>query len=313
MINNTYADFANDQAKSIYFYGLVILLPIGLFVNLKSFVIYQADTFENEYTAFHYSLQVILKSVALVWDILIYKYLPLNKINIAGYSEFSCFIFGYISRVITQLPYYEWSFLTYLNYLSVFNPSRQRYLSKKFNFLTVTLLITLALLVINISSAFNYIQVYYKNNQTQFECKSKSNTTEAISLIISSISRFLIPFILINYFNFKPVRTLIDRKLINNGSIEEEKKLVKKYIFFDLMYIMINLPFAILEIINAIIEYIYEHSPDSILMLNIRVGNDIARVVASFFYFFTNLLGFVFNRFEREYLYSLPRKIFCKS
>lgn len=314
MNNYTYGNYIFNQTFDVYFYASVIVVPIGLISNFKSFLIYQADTFENEYIAFHYSLQVILKSIALVWDVIIYKYLTYRKIDIASFSQYSCVLFIYISRVITQLPYYVWSFQTYLNYLSVFNPARQRIFSKKINFLAFVFMIMLVLLVINVPSSLNnYIQINNDTNRTEFKCIPVSDEIAAISMFISSMSRFLIPFILINYFSFKPVKTLINRKRMNNGSDLDEKKLVIKYIFFDVMYILINSPFACLEILVAVNEYIYKYSTNSSYMINLKFSHDIARVIASIFYFFTNILGFLFNRFEREYLFSLLKKLFCIS
>ena len=163
-------------------------------------------------------------------------------------------------------------------------------------YVIVTLIIIILLLILNIPSSISFIQINSISNRTVFEC-IKHRSISVVSLISTAVLRFFIPFILLNYFNFITAKVLINRKRIINANINDEKDLIYKFLFFDI--VLLNFPLACLQIIIA---FNLEFNHD------LKVTYEYVRIIAWSFYFILGTMGIIFNKFEREYIFKLLRK-----
>ena len=66
------AYFAAEKLKlNIYFYASVIIIPIGLLLNLKTFLAFRAEKKDIE---FQFRLTILFNVIAIVWNIYVYRY-----------------------------------------------------------------------------------------------------------------------------------------------------------------------------------------------------------------------------------------------
>ena len=310
MNSDQYSQYTQSKSLNIYFYASVIIVPIGILLNLKSFLLFHEDRVKNQ-ISFQYRTVIIFKVVTFFWSIVIYRYLPLSGINLDTYSQITCALFTYISRVLQQIPFYILTYLAYLNYLSVIHSPNFKRLNKNSNFVLSVILIIFILLIFNIPSSINHIKVYNNTyyNTSIVKCVSYSNTISAIGLFVTSFIRFFFPFIVVNIYNFKSLNYLISIKKSNNASLDDEKKLAFTFIFFDILSAVFNLPLACLQIILGVNQYELNYSIDTLNESNISIIYEITRILAWSYYFFPNLLAFFFNKIERDSLIAVFKKI----
>ena len=296
--------------NEMYFYASVIIVPLGLILNGIKFYTFGSSKFKKINMGFLMRSLGLFESVALFWNIVIYKYLSLNDINIIPASSISCILIGYLARVFQIIPLLIQAFISLVNYLSVTNPAKMIYLSKKSHLIMSILIISLFCFLINIPSAIRYVESTTFNNKTIQVCSASPSMT-ILSTLISAFTRCILPFLLINIINIFTVKALIRPRSMLNIPTENEKKFAKTLICLGLIFFLFNFPLSCVQIVVIIYEFTYDYSLDSSTMINLNLILDITRIIGWSYYgigFFVNL---TFNKVFRNVLINNIKNKIC--
>lgn len=288
-----------DGAKlsDLYFYCSYIMVPIGLSILSLDFILSKSREFKKNNSGFQFRVYNAINALAFVWSIIIYRYLPSVGIDIASYSQISCVLFFYISRVLQQIPLLLVPLYSCIYYLTLIYPSKVAFINKKSNLMLCLLFITFVCLVLNIFNAIRYLEVKNSTNVTTYKCIS-TNVNEVVSLFMAAFLRFFLPFFLTIYFGTSITLKLIKPKLLTNASIKNEIQLAISIVFFHILFLTFNSPLACMQIIKSIYKYIYEYQPESATLITINVYYEYTRILAWSFYVIPTLFNIVFNKIK---------------
>lgn len=300
MTYETFSAYADQTIKQMYFYCSIIMVPIGLSIHLFDIILCSGKELEKNNIGFQFRISTFFNAIALAWNIIIYRYLPTSGIDIESYSNVSCALFVYVSRVLQQIPIYIIVLFSYSAYFTLVHPSKTEKLNKKSMFVKHVLIIISFCLILNISSSIRYLKIVNStNNRSSLKC-SQTNAYEVISPITTSILRCFLPFILIVKDGVKIVYILAKPKLASNVSIDEEIKLAISFGVFWIIFLVFNLPLACVQLITVFYVNVYQYSSDSDIMISLRLAHDYSRVLGYSFYFLITLFNIIFNKIKTQ-------------
>ena len=139
----------------VYFYGAVLIVPIGLTLNLLQFIVYMSKDFKKANIGFLMRIYIVSESIALFWGNVVYLYLPSIGYDLSNISNISCFLYLFLARVFIEIPFYFQIFITFLNFLSVTYRSRFITLNKKPNLVKCFIVISFVICFINIPRKYS--------------------------------------------------------------------------------------------------------------------------------------------------------------
>lgn len=293
-----------DIKSQLYFYGAILIVPMGLILNLIQFIVFSVKDFDKANVGFMMRVWIVADSLALFWDYIIFLYLPSIGYDISLTSNISCFLFLYVTRVIQEIPFYFQIFFSFIYYLSVINYSLFINLNKKRNLIKCFILVVILLLFTNIPNMFNYLYIEQFSNLTtsnSLVCKP-SKLLGFIADIETSFIRSLIPIILITGLNVLTVKAIVKPRILLDISIESEKKFAFTLIIRNLICLVFNFPLAALRIVNVFCVIFLNSVTDLSTLETIDFIYSCTRIFAMVYYsigFFTNIL---FNKiFQKNF------------
>jgi hypothetical protein len=151
-----YLNLNKAISYQIYFYGTVVLVPIGFLLNLIQFILYSHKELEKVNISFLMKILSVTDSLALFWNIIVFRYLGLIGFDWSILSNFSCAIFYFLARTFQETPFYFQAFIAFINYHSVSYPSRHLFFTRRV-IVGFFILIGLTVATINIPNTFHHL------------------------------------------------------------------------------------------------------------------------------------------------------------
>lgn len=113
-----FKDLTEDITYFIYFYGSLIIVPLGLIFNLLNICVYLRPRFRTTMYGLLSVLMSILDSFSLAWSFIVYKYLEISD-DPSLKSSFVCFNFRFVGRTVQQWPIYIQVFMTAYQFMEI--------------------------------------------------------------------------------------------------------------------------------------------------------------------------------------------------
>jgi hypothetical protein len=317
----------NNLTNTIDFYYSAIVIPIGVVLNLLTIFIYSRSssvTHKNIIINLLYIGLSIYDILALFNSILFAQLLPSLGIYLVNYSTATCIELNWWRKIVVQSPSWVQVIITFERYLSITNANRSRLFKSKRNVVIMLISVFFFLTLVNIGQAWDYIAsvtqnqtIYVKNGDkiTQLTVSSvctNSNTVSLLTDIVNLLFRLLIPFgimIVLNVLLSKNLYESKKRTAVKNRSFKHERNYTLTVIGFNVLFFILNLPWAVYYILSHVQSYgvvLFDASLDTAIL---GLMNSI---VFSIFYlnnlssFFLNM---IFNTVFRKQFLSLTRGV----
>lgn len=89
----------------VYFYGSVLVVPIGLTLNILQFIVYMSKDFKKANIGFLMRIYTVSESIALFWGNVVYLYLPSIEYDLSKVSFIFCFLDHFLLRVFIEIRF----------------------------------------------------------------------------------------------------------------------------------------------------------------------------------------------------------------
>ncbi len=295
-------------SSEIYFYCTVVAVPIGLFLNLIQFILYSHKEFEKVNIGFLMKILSVVDSLALFWNIVVFRYLNLIGFDLSILSNFSCAIFFFVARTFQEIPLFFQAFIAFINYLSVSYPSKYLFFTRKV-IIRCFILIFLAVGIINVPNTY---RILAQNDNQTVSCDI-SHQMNIISTINFALARSIIPIILIICLNCLSVRSLIKSRNRVQLSIEKELKIAKTLVILGFVFLLFNLPVSTLEIMLIVYQYEFGYSTESETFKQVAFVDDCVRAWAYIYYgigfFISYFSNTIFRKSASDFIQSIQSKL----
>ena len=317
----------NSITNAINFYYSAIVIPIGVVLNLASIYIFARSSSVTKKNVIINLLYIGLGAydiLALINSILFAQLLPSLGIYLVNYSAATCIGLNWWRKVVIQAPSWMQVIITLERYLNVVHANRSRLFKKKRNVTALLLSVFFSLTLVNMSHAWYYISnvVEYNNNRDDetlrqaivnvSEVCTCSNAVSLLSDLVNVFSRFVIPFgimIALNVLLSKNLYASKKRTATKNRSFKHERNYTLTVIGFNVLFFVLNLPWAVYYILNHI-------QASGIVLFDSSLDNAILGLMNSivFSIFYLNnlssfLLNLIFNTVFRKQFFSLTRGV----
>lgn len=319
-----YANYLQNLSNLVNFWFSAIMVPIGVVLNILTILIFSSAKQGND---------SILYIALSVYDILCLftstftQLLPALNINISNYSDIPlCRLFNILRKAIAQSPSWVQVVITIDRFRSVVCPSKLDFFRNKRNLTLILISIIFILIAVNSGYLWFYLTEevamppsFDKNPNKIKNTTARKNTSVCFSSvqaqtatdIINVLFRLCLPVVIMFVMNIILTRSLILSKrkfLTPNGSLKREFNYTLTVIGLNLIFCVLNMPWAIWYALNRIqIARVGFQSPIDFASLQLLQS-------FSFSIFYLNnsssfLLNLTFNKLFRKQLYLLLTKL----
>ena len=309
-------DYYSKISTQMYFYGAVVIVPCGFLLNFVQYIVYSHKNFQKSNIGFLMKLLTAAETLALIWNILVFRYLRLIGLDLSLVSNFSCAIFYFMARTVQETPFFFQAFIAFVNYLSVSCPSKYLVFKKSGNLWLCFILIVAVVSFINIPNTFRYLS---ENSNQTLNCNI-SYQMNILSTIEFSLMRNVVPLVLMSIMNALTIRALINPRVLLNFSIRNEIKFAKTILMLGVVFILFGLPFSLTQIALIVYEFVYNFSQDSVTFIHVSFISDCARIWAFSYYGMGCFISVLFNKLFRKSAIDIvnnvknrSRRIFCEN
>ena len=323
----------NNLTNKIDFYYSVIVIPIGLFLNIVTILIFSRSNRVMQSSSNVHILYIglsVYDILALLNSILFAQLLPSLGVYLVNFSQVSCIALNWYRKVVVQAPSWVQVLITFERYISVVYANRIRIFKRKLNIVLMLLSIFITLSIVNIGHAWYYVTIVETNNTISYSDNggdesahqiitnisticTYSNTISLLTDFVNVFFRFLIPFGLMIVLNVLLSKNLYESKkkaASKNRSFKRERNYTITVIGLNVLFFVLNLPWAVyyaLSHIQMIGVIIFDPHLDNAILGIMNA------VVFSIFYlnnlssFFLNLF---FNRVFRRQFFFFAKGVF---
>ena len=320
----------NNITNRIDFYYSAIVIPIGVVLNLATIYIFSKSSRVTRQNAIINLLYIGLSAydvLALFNSILFAQLLPSLGIYVVNYSTATCIGLNWWRKIVVQAPSWVQVIITFERFLSVVYPNRFDLFKSKRNVVLMLISVFFSLTLVNMGQAWYYTVMVTQNQtiyskygdkitqQTVSELSSICTNSNAVSLltdIINVLFRFLIPFIIMIVLNVLLSKHLYQSKkrtANKNRSFRQERNYTFTVIGFNVLFFVLNLPWAVYYILNYIQNsgiVIFQDSLDSSIIGLINAFAFSVFYLNNLSSFFLNI---IFNSLFRKQFSSLTRGV----
>jgi hypothetical protein len=310
--NSEYENYINDLSKRFSYYASIIIFPIGLTLNIISFIIFRQKGFENTNIGFFGSIIAVLDSCASVLSFIqTQSSLSNNDLSLA--SRTGCKLMPYLIRVFAQV-------LSWLQALAVFERvitvkyqnTNELFKNRKFLSLCIVLIAALILLI-NLPNVYFELDVQQAFNSTTNKstisksCRASSQLEFARDLIAWSNSTvvpfiFIMTFLIILIINYNKTKSSITEKVL-----KREFNFAFVVITLTICFFVALIPMTIRLIIKIILNK--EQSSSAIVLAQANFAHVVTIYYAGFIGLFSFALNLKFNAVFREELERIISKV----
>lgn len=284
--------WAYRTSNQFLYYANLTIVPIGLFCNLISFLIFSKKSFRIGTMGYFFKIIAIMDSIVLINLFLNFFSQSLEK-DIVLISDFYCKFFNLALRVSFQSSSWLNVLVTLDRLLSIKYHHKQFKFNKNKKILTLILLGALLLIIlINSPNLFMNLKVYDYENQTIVLCTSdlaSNNYREIVHIIM----RTALPFTIMLTANLNLIKAVKKSRL----KLKKEKSLKREYYFASSLIIMNSyflanlIPLELSKILASIFS-----SQISIFSGIITIIYFVATYVSAFNHVFPFFINLKFNK-----------------
>lgn len=295
-------EYDSAVIAKIYFYATITIVPIGLTFNALKFYLFCSSQFSKLNFGFLMRILAVFESITLFWNIFIFRYLPLNGFDIPNYSNVTCALMLYSARVLQLIPLLIQAFISFINYLSVTDPSRLHFFNRKWCLVSCITMIVVICGILNLPSGFRYLDNIVENNQTNLVCTA-TVPMSVISSILTAFLRSVLPFLLINITNVFTVRALMRPRELLNISTQNERKFAKTLVYLGIIFFVFNFPLSCAQVVMVVYQFLNSAVRTSSMTV-LGMVLEITRLIGWSYFAIGFFINFTFNK--------LFRKVFIK-
>nr|QVK45696.1 G protein-coupled receptor [Proales similis] len=309
-----YIVYARQISRDLNYYFSVIVLPIGVVLNLVSFIVFLRKSLNNK-TNMGFLCAVLcgFNVVALTSGVIVNGLLYFGiKVEEGSYQ--ACQFFGVWNRWILHLPSFQQVFMSIDIYISVTYPNRFQKFRSKSSYAKLIVAMVVISFIVNILPFFNDFDSIYtttsdQNNLTNITTNTTTSDSTCsnleslglISDIINVLMRDLIPFSIMLVLNILMIKNLFKSKMAlktQRGTFKKEYQFSISVVAMNFVFLVIYTPWSI----TFLIYQVYRFNPDltneyllELFLLFQTVSNCLA-YINNFSVFFIN---FIFNTLYR--------------
>lgn len=244
--------WAYRTSNTFLFYANLTIVPLGLFFNLISFIIFSRKTFDKGTMGFYFKIIALMDSFALS-TLFIQFYTQSIGIDIVLLSTFTCIFFNLLLRVSFQAS--AWlNVIVTLDRLACIKYVHKQY---KFNrnkkILSAILITTLFIIILtNTPVFFLKRNVITYLNQSVPLCNT-NRTSYFVREFLYTIVRTVLPFAIMLYANITLIITLRKSrmKFKKNKSMQREYYFASSLIIINSIFLVNLLPLELSKILYS--------------------------------------------------------------
>lgn len=327
---NSLAATLNNITNRIDFYYSAIVIPIGVVLNMAAIYIFSKSSSvarKNTIINLLYIGLSVYDIIALFNSILFAQLLPSLGIYLVNYSLATCIGLNWWRKIVVQAPSWVQTIITFERFLSVVYPNRFDIFKSKRNVVLILISVFFSLTLVNMGQAWYYTAMVTQNQtlftkygdkitqQTVSDLSNVCANSDAVSLltdIINVLFRFMIPFsimIVLNLLLSKHLYESKKRTAARNRSFRQEINYTFTVIGFNVLFFVLNLPWAVYYILNYI-------QNSGIVIFQAYLDDSIIGLINAFafsIFYLNNLSSFflniMFNTLFRKQFTSLTRGV----
>jgi hypothetical protein len=320
-LNKEYAQLTGFRIFIYMFYATRIITPIGIFLNICSFLIFTRERFHKTTMGFYNMALAIFDILALTITFILFFPITIGN-DLSVISDVSCKLISFLVRTFTQVPSWLQVMVSFDRMLSVKYPQRFSLLNKKSFLAGIIGIIVCMVMIINIPNFFMNIEIESSFDSTTNSTRIKKSCTGTFEMLlvrdlIGLTNRTIVPFILMISFNIVIIRKLLKTKRgifknksqqnIRNRSNKKEYQFAFSIIAINISFLLILSPLTIGQILKYIfmIGLTEEQQEIAVIVVTLNYMNFISIYIAllnNALSFFTNL---VFNKLFRQELQAI--------
>lgn len=256
MNNTDYITHLNSVKKYFTQYSILIISAIGVPGNLISLIIFVRLIGKKTNMGFLYSCQCGIDLVSILINLFfILGSGILFNISASTLNDSSCKAYMFFRRYGLHVSAWMAVITSLDRYLFVLYEHRFTFMRKKLVLLAVILITFSLLVLINTPNLLYYLT-------PGRVCTATFDNVISLD-IISILMRTYIPFILMGYFNYRIIRTFINKKRtmrnVSWSNIQNQKRKENEFtravLSFDAIYFITHFPLSVYFILYAIKLY----------------------------------------------------------
>jgi hypothetical protein len=303
--------YFNQLKRTVNFYFLIAITPIGVLSNLLALVIYSRPNL-NSTTIGVYNQSISIANVlALIFGFLMYSGLFIS-FDFNTHSHMSCQAVMFLRKSVHELSPMIETLFTLDRFLIIVYPTRFVFLRKKSISITLILMLVPLLLVMNCMNLFFYsdvVKMEYTSsvtNETKTIVHKLCNAPVGVLIssdVIVDMFRCVFPLVITVVLNILIVRKLHKSsrttQMSNTNSLREsrDRQFTRSLVFLNLYFAVFNLPRTILVISKD--AYYYLHRVDYYYVI-INFAWSVAFDFGSLHFVLFFYISYYFNRLFRN-------------
>ena len=316
MTNQTEIKITYNYSKTIeavYFYACCILGPLGLISNILTIYIFTRPRLFKTNFGFLSALLSILNPICLLWNLFIYKYLPIKGFDISKMSPVGCSLLQYLSRLLQQIPLYLQLVIAFEIYVKIAYPFKFKLLRKKQNLVLIygIMVIAVALfLSVNtikyqtFSYTYSNVTVLVENStnhtiiqmvQVSVSCIA-NNIVNIVAFFTSSFSRVIITTATMGCLDILTCLTLIKNKKKLNASKKKEFQFAVICLINDVLFFLFECPLSVTEILTVVYSNILLYPSSSFEVATIGLIHSFTNVLSFSYLVMPFFINIIFNK-----------------
>jgi hypothetical protein len=302
--------FLSSLNKTILYYYLTVLIPIGIVTNTISILIFMRPNM-NKTTMGFYNITIAISNIlALLCYVFVQNLQVFFNVNFLTLSPAACPLGYLVRRTIRELTPMIEAFVTVDRFCAVFYPRRFKILTNKKKLLAGMFVMYVILVLLSFQNWFFYLRVSKSSNNTTVATCTAIPLVSISSDLVSNLLRVYIPISIMAILNVFIIRKLSETKTKLNKTSNESKdrNFTVTVTSMNLFFIFFNLPVCIVYIVNIVYDNFLV--TDRLAKARLTFIFNMFYFMATTYYmmfFFTNL---VFNKlFRGEIFLVLKLKI----
>ena len=326
--------YLNEISYKISFFTSAIITPIGIVCCFITSLVYFLNA-KLKKTIGSYLLGCIssFSMISLLIEYLFIGFLPNfpgTNYVLENWSDALCVLVQYVTRIFPQMASASQAYLSVDRFIQIKYPNKFKHSTRIWFMNLILVLIFISLTILN-GITFVYriqfdleeeeVEVEEMNstsiNETMGHCEPSNGYMNMANDLIGALLRLFLPFTIINVFNAKMIRFLVEhkRKISTFGYTSDqhqrkEKELAQTLITYDIIFLAHNLPLATLQIIHAIwdnSDLDFVHNQVSPVAARWRVAYRLSLFVAYLYNSMTFLVNMSFNKIFRQEILRILR------
>jgi hypothetical protein len=318
-MNREHAQYVGYLIKTYLYYATRTITPIGITLNICSFLIFTRQNFQKTTMGFYNMALALFDIFALTISFVIYFPISINS-DLNLISDISCKSIQFLLRTLTQIPSWLQVMIACDRLLSIKYPSKFLYLNNRKILSAIIGAIIIQVSILNIPNFFFFTAKKYINESASTRTRNISKVcTSSYEILLTRdligvLNRTIIPFTIMIILNIKIIKQLVKVRSIlwkNRPRPDENlrnKRQRKEYQFafsilaINAFFLIILFPLAFCQVLKYALSVgiTIENQRLTVAIVNL----EFACFVSVYISLLNNALSFfvnmIFNRIFRK-------------